>query len=281
MSAAGGIGERPGLYWRRVGANVRETFATLTRTPRPPGRSITRPPVGTIAIAAGLAIAAMAGSMLLLDGSSVAIAQAQSARLSEAFSRFTNSGLSGWFLYPLGLTLIAIALIDSSALPRFSHLVLSAWSVRLGFLFTAIALPGLMTTLIKRVVGRARPLVENADIWTYQPFGWEGAYASLPSGHATTAFSALVAIGAIFPQARALLWIYAVLISLSRIAVHAHYPSDVIAGGIVGALGALLVRNWFAARRLGFFVGSDGAVHALPGPSLRHLKGVARRALSA
>ena len=61
----------------------------------------------------------------------------------------------------------------------------------------------------------------------------------MPSGHATTAFAALVAIGAIFPQARALMWIYAVLIALSRVVVTAHHPSDVIAGAIVGAAGAL------------------------------------------
>jgi undecaprenyl-diphosphatase len=219
--------------------------------------------------------------MVLLDGSSVALAQRQSARVSQAFSRFTDLGLAGWFLWPLGLLLIALAMLDASALPRFSRLVLGAWGVRIGFLFTAIALPGLFVTTIKRVIGRARPLVEGADIWAYQPFGWHAAYASLPSGHAATAFSVLVAFGAIFPQARALLWIYAIMIAISRIAVHAHHPSDVIAGAVVGAVGALLVRNWFAARRLGFVVGSDGRVRPLPGPGLRHLKAVARRLRSA
>jgi hypothetical protein len=39
-----------------------------------------------------------------------------------------------------------------------------------------------------------------------------------------------------------------------------------------------LVRDWFAGRRLGFAVGSDGAVHPLPGPSARRIiKAVARR----
>jgi hypothetical protein len=51
----------------------------------------------------------------------------------------------------------------------------------------------------------------------------------------------------------------------------------VVAGAIVGSVGALLVRNWFAARRLGFLVGSDGVVRTLPGPSMRHLKAAARR----
>jgi len=42
------------------------------------------------------------------------------------------------------------------------------------------------------------------------------------------------------------------------------------------------VRNWFAARRLGFAVSSGGAVHAMPGPSFnRIIKAVARRLHSA
>jgi membrane-associated phospholipid phosphatase len=85
-----------------------------------------------------------------------------------------------------------------------------------------------------------------------------------------------------FPAARALMWTYAVLIALSRVIVGAHYPSDVIAGAVIGALGALLVRDWFAARRLGFAVGPEGAVRPMPGPSWRRIvKAVARRLHSA
>ncbi len=76
------------------------------------------------------------------------------------------------------------------------------------------------------------------------------------------------------------MWIYAVLIALSRVVVTAHYPSDVMAGAIVGAAGAWLVRNWFAARGLGFAVSAGGAVRPMPGPSLRRIvKSLARRCL--
>ena len=155
--------------------------------------------------------------------------------------------------------------------------------MRIGFVFTAIALPSLFDTIIKHLIGRARPfVVAGPDVWAYEPFSWHARYASFPSGHATTAFAALVAIGAIFPQARALMWIYAVLIALSRVVITAHHPSDVIGGAIVGAVGAVLVRNWFAARRLGFTVAADGSVRAMPGPSFRRIiKAVARRLHSA
>ena len=39
----------------------------------------------------------------------------------------------------------------------------------------------------------------------FSPFTWRAAYASLPSGHATTAFSVLVAFGTLWPRARTIL----------------------------------------------------------------------------
>ena len=49
-----------------------------------------------------------------------------------------------------------------------------------------------------------------------------------------------------------------------------------MAGALVGVVGAMVVRYWFAARRLGFAIGHDGAIIAAHGPSLGRLKRVAR-----
>jgi undecaprenyl-diphosphatase len=220
--------------------------------------------------------------MFMLDAWSVSHARRLPSELIVAAQRFTDLGKSGWFLWPTGIVLLALVVLNSPALSRFLRGVLAAFAVRLGFVFAAIAVPSLFATIIKNVIGRARPFVAGTDIWAYEPFTWHARYASFPSGHATTAFAALVAIGAILPQARALMWIYAVAIALSRVIITAHHPSDAIAGAIVGAVGAYLVRNWFAARRLGFAVSSDGSVHAMPGPSVRRIiKAVARRLHSA
>jgi undecaprenyl-diphosphatase len=179
---------------------------------------------------------------------------------------------------PTGFALLALAGLASLDLPRLDRLVLAALAVRVGFLFTAIALPSLAVTIGKRVIARARPFVgDPANPFLYQPLSWNSDYASLPSGHATTAFAALVAVGALWPRLRPLMWLYALLIAASRVAVMAHYPSDVLAGAIVGAAGALLVRDWYAARGLGFVIDGAGRVAALPGPSARRLKAVARR----
>jgi undecaprenyl-diphosphatase len=262
-------------WWRQVHANAQQTLATLFRPPR---RELRWPGTGQLTLLVlGGAVLVLA-VMVQLDGWSLAHVRKLPASVVEAFDRFTDLGLGGVFLWPLGLALVTLALIDTPPMPRWARLVLAAWSVRLGFAFTAIALPGLFATIIKRIIGRARPFVGGSDPYLYLPLSWKVDYASMPSGHSTTAFAALVAIGAMFPQARALMWIYAVLIALSRVVVTAHHPSDVVAGAIVGAAGAWLVRQWFAARGLGFSVSADGAVKPMPGPGLpRIIKALARR----
>jgi undecaprenyl-diphosphatase len=192
----------------------------------------------------------------------------------------TGFGKAGWFLYPLGILMVAIALVPPQ-LPRMAQLTLAAIMVRSGFLFTAIAVPGLFTDVVKHIFGRARPFVSGAaNPYVFHPFAWPAAYASLPSGHATTAFAAAIAIGALWPRARTVIWIYAALIGVSRVVIYAHHPSDVLAGALVGGVGALLVRQYFAARLLAFGVTPQGFIVAFPGPSKRRIKSVARALLA-
>ena len=167
-----------------------------------------------------------------------------------------------------------IALVASPSLDHMTRGVLAMIATRVGFVFLAVGVPGLFIAVIKRFIGRVRP--SPAGPFAYEPFHWRPDFASLPSGHTTTAFATLVAVGALFPRARPFLWGFALLIAASRIAVSAHFVSDVIAGAAVGALGAWCVRDWFALRRLGFVVTRDGEVKALPGPSPGRIKRVAR-----
>ncbi len=283
MSATGigGNGAAGTSRLRRFGANVAAAFAAAVRTPRTDAHRPAWPAFARLAIGAAIAILVLAATMMMLDPWSIARVRGLPPSLISVFDDITDLGLSGWFLWPIGLLLVAIAVLDTRIMPRLVHGVLASLAVRLGFVFAAIAVPGLFVAVIKRLIGRARPFVTGDDTWAYQLWVWRSDHASLPSGHATTAFAAAVAIGAIWPRARMVMWIYAGVIAMSRIVVVAHHPSDVIAGAIVGTIGALLVRNWFATRRLGFAVMSDGSVQALPGPSWRRIKAVARKLLSA
>lgn len=262
-------------------SNLRGFFALLFRPPRP--NQVRPAAVGLtrVLIAAVASLALIAGAILLLDvPASTAVRQLPSW-LIFIFDVLSDFGKSGWLLFPTGLLLLLLAAITPGSLPRSSRLVIESLAIRLSFIFAAVALPGLFVTVLKRVIGRARPFVEpDGGSFVLAPFGWSADYASIPSGHGTTAFAAAIAIGAVWPRARPFVWLYAILIAASRVVVTAHYPSDLLASAFFGIIGALLVHHTFAVRRLGFGVDYAGAVHPLPGPSLRRLKGVARKLLA-
>ena len=114
-------------------------------------------------------------------------------------------------------------------------------------------LPVLAGEVLKWIVGRGRPFVGGeANAFNFTHFAGTEAYASFPSGHAITAAALAFAVSALWPQTRMVMIVYAVLIALSRLVLLAHHPSDVVAGALVGVIGAMFVRYWFAARRLGF-----------------------------
>lgn len=264
--------------------NIRGGLGALLRRPRYLDRDLENvaPLVSAwrrlkwqIALAAG----AVALAMLFLDRPLSDAAAALPEDVVNAAFVVTDFGLSGWILVPAAVPLVLITLlVVPKALDRMSRAVLAMVAVRFGFVFVAVGLPGLVSTVVKRWIGRVRP--SDAGPFSYEPFSWRPEYASLPSGHATTAFAALVAIGALCPRLRPFLWVYALAIAASRVMVSAHYPSDVIAGAAFGALGAVLVRDWFAARRLGFYVGRDGAVRTMTAPRLRRIVRVAARLIA-
>ena len=214
-----------------------------------------------------VAVGLVAFSMLYLDALAIGGRGSLAPWVLARFETVTEFGRSAWILVPAGVALLVLA-SASPAIGRMQHQVLTAIAVRFGYVFVAVGLPGLVVTVVKRLIGRARPYVETGTL-EFVPFGWSSAYASLPSGHGTTSFAAAFALGALFPRWRVALWGLAGLIGVSRVVVGAHFPSDVIAGALVGTLGALAVRNWFAMQRLGFVVAADRSVRALPGPSLR------------
>jgi len=266
------------LQW--ICANALQSFALFKRKPRAAAPPAWRAP-RRIAIGAVVALVAVVATMVWVDAWAVDVARRLPQPLVTFFDWLTDFGKSVRLLVPIGLLLAAIAVVDSPALARMSRCVLAALAVRLGFLFAAVALPGLVFTIAKRLIGRARPLVEgSAAPFSYRPLGWSVEYASFPSGHATDAFAIATAVGALWPRTRPIMWTYAVLIAISRIVLTAHFPSDVIAGAVVGTMGALVVRDWFAARGLAFSLASDGQVRPLPGPSWARIKRVARQLIA-
>jgi undecaprenyl-diphosphatase len=232
------------------------------------------------AIAAAVIVALFVLGMIFIDAAAIRAVGRLSPHVVAFFQAITDYGKSGWFLWPLGLLFLALAAMPRK-LTAASRTVLAAVMVRTGFLFVAIGAPGLFAAIVKNMIGRARPLVGGSlNPYLFEPFHWAPAYASLPSGHSTAAFAALAAFTTLWPRLRTVFLVYAVLIAVSRIVVTAHYPTDVAMGAVVGIVGVVLIRRWFALQRLGFAILPDGNLRQFPGPSAGRIKSVARELLA-
>jgi membrane-associated phospholipid phosphatase len=272
----GASGARPpwGSY---VIANVVAGLATPLRAPRGAWTKRLVPAWRRYAPYALPIVAVIAGCMAFVDAPMMRAAEALPRGVLDAFNELTDYGRGAWPLVPLFMVLLTTPVLCVPRLGLMGRGAVTAAAIRIGYMFLAIGLAGLADTIIKRLVGRVRP--SDFGPFAYEPFSWRSIYASFPSGHATNVFATLVAVGFVFPRLRPALWVYALVIGASRVIVSAHYTSDVMAGAVFGAFGAIVVRDWLAARRLGFYVGRDGRVHAMPGPSWRRLFRVARALL--
>jgi membrane-associated phospholipid phosphatase len=259
---------------RGVGVNLASWIALLGR-PRRFKASRVLPPWRRLAFGGLAGIALVALTMQFLDARSLTFVRTLPAGLVDTFNEITDFGQSGWFLVPLAILIVLAAALATPAAGRVGSLVLASLAVRFGYLFFAIAVPGLFVTIVKRLIGRVRP--SDVGPFAYVPWSWRSEYASLPSGHSTTAFAAAVAIAALWPKARIPMLIFAAIIALSRVIITAHFVSDVVAAAFVGGFGAILVRNWYASRGLAFVPEFDGSVRAKPGPSWRRIKSVAAK----
>ena len=70
----------------------------------------------------------------------------------------------------------------------------------------------------------------------------------MPSGHTTVTFAGLVMMGLLAPRYKALTWTLAIMVGFSRVAVGAHWPTDVIFGAFLGMLIADIVKSILTKR---------------------------------
>ncbi len=108
--------------------------------------------------------------------------------------------------------------------------------------FCSLVLSGVVVEILKFVIGRARPIFfDEFGIVGFFPGTFEWAFNSMPSGHTALSFAGLVMLGMLMPRFKVLTWGLAILIGLSRVAIGAHWPTDVILGAFVGMVAADIV----------------------------------------
>lgn len=136
-----------------------------------------------------------------------------------------------WFIYfvaPVGLALFIY---------RWR---LDAVRVLLMVAMTVAVTDNIASRAIKKTVERPRPYnTSDVSVWIRR-VGVAHSY-SFPSNHAANAFAAAYILGWYFYRRRHMFYALATLIAISRCTLGVHYPSDVIAGALLGIFVGYLV----------------------------------------
>ena len=141
-----------------------------------------------------------------------------SGPMDAAMKFFTFLGEAGWFWILIGIVLAAIPKTRRTGVTVLAALLLSLIVCNL---------------TIKPLVGRIRPydLREGIELMIAGPTDF-----SFPSGHASASCAAAAAIFAYHKKWGAGALALAAVIAFSRLYLYVHYPSDVLAGSLLGIL---------------------------------------------
>lgn len=117
------------------------------------------------------------------------------------------------------------------------------WSV---FLIKALLVVGVALNIFKFIFGRLRPHAsENFYNMNFQPFNFHSHWHSFPSGHSQVAFTVAVVALMIWPRHKYVFLGIAAIFAITRITIHQHFFSDMVAGALLGYLGTLwLLHLW-------------------------------------
>lgn len=193
----------------------------------------------------------------------------------SAFRTFTDIGKADWILITSGITCLALLALEAGRYSFRLRMAIGSLFTYAAFIFYTVAATGLLAIAFKWSLGRARPkLYEEVGPVRFDFLAFDGTFTSFPSGHSTTVAALATALAFIFPAYRWLIIVAAFWLAFSRVMVGAHYPSDVIAGTLLGMTFTFFTVRAMARRRIGFHLTSAGKIE--PNMSWRSAKACLR-----
>lgn len=279
MTASSVTPHQPATYRAQLAALVTQGIAQVIRPASHSRRAeAARSGARGVLLVSALAVFAVIAAMLFLDVREIGWMPARGTAALWPLRILTDFGKSSYVLSALAVLLALIVLLAPNVRGT-PHATLLNFATRVEFLWLSVFVPMFVGEVLKGMIGRGRPFVGGAaNAFNFSFFSFSETYASFPSGHSNSSVALAVAVAALWPRMRTFMILYVLTILLSRLVLLAHHPSDVIAGGLLGGLGALSMRYWFAARRLAFVIRSDGSIVARSGPSAADVAAALRRA---
>jgi membrane-associated phospholipid phosphatase len=116
-------------------------------------------------------------------------------------------------------------------------------------LISAVAVSGVLASLIKHMIGRARPsIAPDVHVFDVSLFAFTPGLAAFPSGHATTGTACALVLAILFPR-HAWAWLsIGAIAALSRAFLGVHWLTDCIAGVALGISVTLALHRWLTSR---------------------------------
>ena len=107
-------------------------------------------------------------------------------------------------------------------------------------LLSAVFGASVISTLVKRLLGRVRPGREQAGQFLGPTWRHANYRESFPSSHSACAIAMSVILARLYPGAAAIFWTLGVVTAVLRYLMDAHWPSDVLGGVALGYAVAML-----------------------------------------
>src|SRR3954451_1165940 len=177
-------------YFTRLGLFAWLSLAQLVRAPSHSRRAeaARRWARHSLFLTTGIGIAIIV-LMYALDATEIGWMPPRGTAWLRPIRILTDFGKSAYVLWMLAAILFVVAIMVPLARGT-ARSVLIGFGTRILFIFFAVLLPVLTGEIIKDIVGRGRPFVGGqANAFNFSHFASSEAYASFPSGHATTAFA--------------------------------------------------------------------------------------------